>query len=109
MGAELIAEVSLSAGIHFSHPLLALELGAVGIDGLQLPLQLPGDVHDERRLRRVLPIRHGVDHFPRAELLPRNRGLGETGHEARVVGQLARDPVIGVSRLVPHEDDGARA
>src|SRR2546428_4218022 len=82
-----------------------VELRCVAADGRHLGVEGIGDVHDERRLHRILAVGEGVEDFERPvrgapPAPPGPPGaliLGEPGQVARVASQLRRDAVIGMA------------
>src|SRR6266480_2243314 len=72
---------------------------SVAADGRHLGIEGIGDVHDERRLHRILAVGEGVEDFERPVrgAPPGAPILGEPGQVARIASQLRRDAVVGMA------------
>src|SRR2546430_9976846 len=64
LNADQLVEI-LSRGMDLPGRLGAVELRCVAADGRHLGVEGIGDVHDERRLHRILAVREGVEDFER--------------------------------------------
>src|SRR5438552_1684364 len=104
LNSDQLVEI-LSRGMDLPRRLGTVELRCVAADGRHLGVEGIGDVHDERRLHRILAVREGVEDFerpvrgapPRPPGPPRAPILGEPGQGARIAAPLRRDAVVGMA------------
>src|SRR5256885_13300138 len=101
LNSDQLVEI-LSRGMDLPRRLGTVELRCVAADGRHLGVEGIGDVHDERRLHRILAVREGVEDFERPVRgappgPPGASILGEPGQVARIASQLRRDAVVGMA------------
>src|SRR5436190_1949004 len=98
LDADQLVEV-LSRGMDLPRRPGTVELRCVAADGRHLGIEGIGDVHDERRLHRILAVGEGVEDFERPVrgAPPGAPILGEPGQVARIASQLRRDAVVGMA------------
>src|SRR5512135_30542 len=106
LGLDQRVEV-LARGEDLARRLRAVELARVAADGRELAVKLGGDVHHERGLDRVLPVRERVEHLVRPVRRPRRVVPGQARQIAGVPAELGSDPVVGVAADGEGQNDDA--